>query len=197
MNEDRIYRNMKTARDDSALKLGCCDWRDPLTQRIGKDIRASSYLFTLGAADINSEACFTAMTGDCDDELAPWTQHDRSRSDTGMINMNFNSYASLVILFIIPVLLYFVFDHETMYTYTWFFLPYVRLKKALKTRTVHFIFWGDFRLCSRYNNINYGAWQVYKPLFGSSVAICGLACSEITLSINEKNLERSPGNGQT
>ena len=124
MNEDRIYRNMKTARDDSALKLGCCDWRDPLTQRIGKDIRASSYLFTLGAADINSEACFTAMTGDCDDELAPWTQHDRSRSDTGMINMNFNSYASLVILFIIPVLLYFVFDHETMYTYTWFFLPY-------------------------------------------------------------------------
>ena len=29
----------------------------------------------------------------------------------------------------------------------------------------------DFRLCSLYNNVNYGAWYVYKPLFGSSVAI--------------------------
>ena len=29
----------------------------------------------------------------------------------------------------------------------------------------------NFRLCSRYNNVNYGARYVYKPLFGSSVAI--------------------------
>ena len=33
-----------------------------------------------------------------------------------MISMNFNSYASLVIFFIIPVLLCFVFDHETLLT---------------------------------------------------------------------------------
>ena len=148
MNEDRIYRNMKTARDNSALKLGCCDWRDPLTQRIGKDIRASSYLFTLGAADVNSEACSTAMTGDCDDELAPWTQHDRSRSDTGMINMNFNSYASLVILFIIPVLLYFVFDHETMYTTRvltcLIFLTVRKIEESLENSDCPFNFLGGF-----------------------------------------------------
>ena len=28
----------------------------------------------------------------------------------------------------------------------------------------------DFRICSHFNNVNYGAWYVYKPLFGSSVA---------------------------
>ena len=41
----------------------------------------------------------------------------------------------------------------------------------------------DFRLCSHYNNLNYSAWQVDKPLFSSSVAICHLAFSEISLSI--------------
>ena len=33
-----------------------------------------------------------------------------------MISMNLNSYASLVVFFIIPVLLCFVFDHETLLT---------------------------------------------------------------------------------
>ena len=33
-----------------------------------------------------------------------------------MISMNFNSYASLAIIFIIPVLLCFVFEHDTLYT---------------------------------------------------------------------------------
>ena len=46
----------------------------------------------------------------------------------------------------------------------------------------HFLF-EDFRLSSPYNNVDYGAWHVYIPLFGSSVAICRLACSEISLSI--------------
>ena len=41
-------------------------------------------------------------------------------------------------------------------------------------------------LFSRYNNVNYSAWHVYKPLFGTSVAICRPACSEISLSIDEK-----------
>ena len=62
------------------------------TQRIGKDIRVSSYFFTRRAADVVSEACFIAMTGDRHD--------DRSRSVTVMSCMNFNSYAS----FTIPVL---------------------------------------------------------------------------------------------
>ena len=40
------------------------------TQRIGKDIRVSSYFFTRRAADVVSEACFTVMTGDRHDERA-------------------------------------------------------------------------------------------------------------------------------
>ena len=42
----------------------------PSTQRIGKDIRASSYFLTRRAAYVVSEACFTAMTRDHHDELA-------------------------------------------------------------------------------------------------------------------------------
>ena len=61
MNDSRIHRNMKIARDDCAAKLGCSD---------RKDTRASSYFFTRRAADVVSEACFTVMTGDRHDERA-------------------------------------------------------------------------------------------------------------------------------
>ena len=40
------------------------------TQRIGKDIRASSFFFTRRAADVVSEACFTVITGDRHDKRA-------------------------------------------------------------------------------------------------------------------------------
>ena len=58
----------------------------------------------------------------CDDRRSPWwasrdeLQHDHIRSDTVMISMNFNSYASLVIFFIISVLFCFVFELWTLYT---------------------------------------------------------------------------------
>ena len=87
------------------------------TQRIGKDIRASSYFFTRRAADVVSEACFTVMTGDRHDE--------RAAMDFSMIifaqipswlEWIFNSYASLVIFFIISVFFCFVFEHWTLYT---------------------------------------------------------------------------------
>ena len=51
---------------------------------------------------------------------SPWwvsrdgPQHDRS--ETFLISMKFNSFASLAIFFIIPVLFCFVFEHETKYT---------------------------------------------------------------------------------
>ena len=48
-----------------------------------------------------------------------------------------------------------------------------------------------------YNNVNYCAWHVYKSLFGCSVAFCRLTYIEISLSINEKKLEKSPGKGRT
>ena len=62
MNDSRIHRNMKIARDaapqnSAAVATVNC-------HSIGKDIRANSYFFTRKAADLVSEACFTVMTGD-------------------------------------------------------------------------------------------------------------------------------------
>ena len=72
MKDSRIYRNMKIARADSwqrrKTRLQWPMW--PSTQRIGKDIRASSKLFSQEAADVISEAYLTAMTGDRLDKLA-------------------------------------------------------------------------------------------------------------------------------
>ena len=63
--------------------------------------------------------------------------------------------------------------------------------------SMHWKGYQDFHLCSHFININYGAWYVYKSLFGSSVASCQLACSKISLSIIKKKLERSFGKGWT
>ena len=46
----------------------------------------------------------------------PRLQHDHICSDTVMISMNFNSYVSLIIFFIISVLFCFVFELITLYT---------------------------------------------------------------------------------
>ena len=61
-----------------------------------------------------SEACFTAMTGDRHDEQGAMDFGIiiYIRSDTVMISMNFNSYANLVIFFIISVLFCFVLNTE-------------------------------------------------------------------------------------
>ena len=88
----------------------------------------------------------------------------------------FNSYASLAILFIILVLFCFVFEHETIYTalvlavFDFYYRTYAcNLTECenLQNSDCPFpLLFEDFRLCSRYNNVNYGAWHVYKPLFG-------------------------------
>ena len=39
---------------------------------------------------------------------------------------------------------------------------------------------GDFCLCSGYSNVNYDAYHIYKPSFGSSVVTFWLSCSEIS-----------------
>ena len=93
---------MKIPWADCALKLA-----SPSTQRIGKDIRASSSLFTRRASDVTSEAFSTAMSGD----RYEGPKHNRGHSDAIVINMNFNSYSSLarILFFIIPVLFCFVF----------------------------------------------------------------------------------------
>ena len=105
----------------------------PSTQRIGKDTRASPYLFPRRAADVISEACFTAITEDRHDEPAVLDLSIIAVALTPSWLMNFNSYASLAILFIIPVLFCFVFEHEIICTTRvsalfWFLLPYVSLQ---------------------------------------------------------------------
>ena len=67
--------------------------------------------------------------------------------------------------------------------------------KTFKTRNFYFVFsFEDFRICSRFNNVNYGAWYVYKPLFGSSVANCRLASvPKFHFQLSELKLKRSPG----
>ena len=84
-----------------------------ITQRIGRDIRASSWLFTREAVDEISGACFSGdPRASC---VGP--QHDRGRSDTVMISMNFDSCATLAIFCIIPVLSCFVFELELYILY--------------------------------------------------------------------------------
>ena len=56
------------------------------------------------------------MTGDRHDDLAAMDLSRIAVALTVIISMNFNSYASFAIFFIIPVLFCFVFEIETIYT---------------------------------------------------------------------------------
>ena len=142
----------------------------------------------------------------CDDRKSPlWASrdgpwHDRSRSDIVIISMNFNSYASSALFFIIPVLFCFVFEHGILYTIRmiamYFFLPYLSLqsywawKPSKPGLSISFLF-EDFRLCLRYSNLNYGAWHIHKPFFGSSVATCRLAFPKFHFQLMKKAREKS------
>ena len=95
------------------------------------------------AADVISEAFFTAITGDRY-ELAA-IDRNRSRYDPVIICMNFNSYASMVIFFITPVFFLFCFWKRNFIYYTsvscvWFLLPWVSLQSNFQTRIVYFVF---------------------------------------------------------
>ena len=114
----------------------------------------------------------------------------------------FNSYASLAILFIIIVLFCFFFEHETIHTalvlavFDFYYRTYAcnltECENPQNSDCPFPLLFEDFRLCSSYNNVNYGTWHVYKTLFGSSNAICRLDCSEISLSKKKKkNGEKS------
>ena len=118
INDSRIHENMKVAGDDSAVKLACCKLFVD-----SKSGRCNFWDFLL-----------------CDDRRSRWwasrdgPQHDRSRSDTVMISMHFNSYASLAIFFISFLFFSaFFFWTWTYICYTsvnwvWFLLPYVSLQ---------------------------------------------------------------------
>ena len=202
--------SMNERQPNSQEHEDCLEWQRrktrllwlmrPSTQFIGKDIRASSLLFTRRAGDVVSEAFFTTFTGDRHDGLTVM--------DLSMIPVALTPSWLVWNLTVVPVWLYFSsflffilfwtqnFIYYTSVNCVWFLLPYIGLQSnwvRKPSKLGLFI----FRLCLRCNNVNYGVWHAYKPLFGSSVATCQLVCSEISLSINENNQERSPRNGRT
>ena len=95
MNNNRIHRNMTITLDDSAIELGCSDWCG-LPLNASERISEQALIFSLEGGRCSSWGLLH-----CDDRRSPqWasrdgSQHDRSRSDTVMISMNFNSYARL------------------------------------------------------------------------------------------------------
>ena len=110
---EHAHRNMKIVRGDRAVKLGCSDWCGLHHSTHRKGHQSKLLLLTRRAVDVISEACFT---GDL------WASHvgpqlDRSRSDTVMISMNYNIYATLAIFFFIPVLFSFVYELELYILY--------------------------------------------------------------------------------
>ena len=120
---------------------GCWGWQRPKTsllwlmwpstQSIGKDIKASS-LFTRRAVDVISEAFFSAMTGDRDDELAAMDLSMIAPTPSWLV----------CILTVMPVWLYFSYHScfvlhffwtwkyicYTSVSWVWFLLPYVSLQ---------------------------------------------------------------------
>ena len=109
--------SMNERQPNSQEHEDCLEWQRhktrllglmwPSTQLIEKDIRASSVVHSKGGrcnfwgflhGDDRRSRCWASRDG---------PQHDRSRSDTVMISMNFNGYAGLAIFLIIPFYLFF------------------------------------------------------------------------------------------
>ena len=55
----------------------------------------------------------------------------------------------------------------------------------------------DFRLCSHYNNINYSAWHVYKPLFGFVLLLAHSLALKFHFQFTKKNYREGQVIGQT
>ena len=137
----------------SAAKLGCsdrCDFPLNASERISEQ----ALIFSLEGGRCSSWGLLH-----CDDRRSPqWasrdgSQHDRSRSDTVMISMNFNSYARL---YFSSFLFFSIWNRNFIY-YTsvscvWFLLPYVNLQsnwawKPLKLGlSILFYLWGFLSL---------------------------------------------------
>ena len=78
-----------------------------------------------------------------------WPHHDRSRSDTVMNYINFNSYANLVMFFMIPAWFYLFLNTKLYMLYECYLcLIFIAVRKltislgvkTFETRTAHFIF---------------------------------------------------------
>ena len=141
------------------------------------------------------------MTGNRPYELAAM--------DLDMIVVALTSSWLVWILTAMPVRLYFssflfcsalFLNTEFYILYEWLlyilFLPYLSLqsywawKPSKPGLSISFLF-EDFRLCLRYSNLNYGAWHIHKPFFGSSVATCRLAFPKFHFQLMKKAREKS------
>ena len=140
MNDSRIHRNVKIA--------AITDVTFHSTHRKGYQ---SKLLF------FHSKGGRCSFWGllYCYDRRSPWwasrdgLQHDHIRSDTVMTSMNFNSYARLVIFFIILFCFWTLnFIYYTTVSCVWFLLLYVSLQsnwawKSLKLgMSILFFLWG-------------------------------------------------------
>ena len=131
-----------------------------------------------------------------------WTsQHDRSRSDTVMISMHFNSYASLAILFMSFLFFFciFFFEHEPI--------------QAIRVLT-EFDFYYRTSACNltERENLQYSD-RPFRFVFGFSsitalsmftnpclvllLLLAGLLVPKFFFQLTKKKLERSPGKGRT
>ena len=70
-NDSRIHKYMKIARDDSIVKLDCCD-SCGLPLHASERISDQSKLLVVHSKGVqcSSKACFNAMTGDRRDKVA-------------------------------------------------------------------------------------------------------------------------------
>ena len=150
-----------------------------------------------------SEACFndTAMTGDCHDELAAM--------DLSMISVALtpswlvwiyqlcqSSYTFHHSYFFL--LCFWTRNYNTGVSCIFFLFPYVSLQSDwawnLQKSECSFRFLvEEFRFCSCYNNVSYGAWHVYRTFF----VLLLLIADSLVPKFHEKKLERSPGKGKT
>ena len=152
-------RFMNERQPNLREREGCWGWQRrktslrwlmwPSTQSIGKDIKASS-LFTRRAVVVISEAFFSAINGDRDDELAAM--------DLSMIA---STPSWLVcILIVMPVWLY--FSHHLV----WFWIFFLNMKLYICCTSVSWV-WFLLPYVSLQSN---WAW---KPLiFGLSISFC-------------------------
>ena len=101
IKDSRVYRNMKIARDDSAVKLGCSEWCG----------------LPLNASERASDVIFWGLLYS-DDRRSPWwavrvgPQHDRGRSELSALDLSMIAVVLkpswwVWILTVMPVWLYF------------------------------------------------------------------------------------------
>ena len=123
-DENKLLKAFMNKRQPNSREHeGCWGWQRrktsllwlmwPSTQRIGKDINASS-LLTRRAVDVISETFFCAMTGDRDDELAAM--------DLSMIAVALTPSWLVCILTVMPVWLYFSYHScffSAFFFWTW------------------------------------------------------------------------------